>query len=117
MEENTNTAMAEEDFEINPTQADLILSALAEAEISQFPDFVDAVRNLVDENERLRADLANAIAAIAPFASIGRVILAEAPNEANDITLFTDCEGCKHCVTLGAFRKAIAAISTEGNEA
>lgn len=45
-------------FTIIPSREDLIYAALGADEISCFPDFVEAVRSLIEECEGLRADVA-----------------------------------------------------------
>jgi hypothetical protein len=46
-----NLMVEYDDMEISPTRSDLILSALSAEPIAQFPDFVDAVRCLVEDYE------------------------------------------------------------------
>lgn len=49
--------------------------------------------------------------ALTPFASIAERILSEAPPEGTEVTLFTDCQGCRHAVSLDGLRAARAALS------
>jgi hypothetical protein len=65
----------------------------------------DSITRLKDRALTAERLLAEARAALEPFAELGRVILAEAPGEA-DIVLFTDCGGRVHTISLSDFRRA-----------
>lgn len=43
--------MNDDDFTIEPTRNDLILAALGDPEIGRYPDFVEAIRSLVERDE------------------------------------------------------------------
>lgn len=46
-----------------------------------------------------------------PLADIAQIILAEAPPDADEFTIFTDSQGCHHKVTLAGLRSLVAALS------
>lgn len=54
------------------------------------------------------------LAALKPFAELGLVILGEAPQDASKISIFTDCEGHRHFVSLNDFRAATEAVGLAG---
>jgi hypothetical protein len=64
-----------------------------------------------EANARLVAAAPDLLAALKPFVQLAAVILAEAPAEADNISVFEDCEGVHHRIDLDQLRAARAAIA------
>lgn len=62
-----------------------------------------AILSLIEERERMRE-------ALEPFASLAKIILAEAPRTASTAVLFTGASGEKYAVSLYALRRAADTI-------
>lgn len=70
-------------------------------------DTIEAMAQLLEEVERLRASLE-------VFAKLGEIILAECPPEAKTIVLFTSASGQMFSVKLDQFRAARTALQPSG---
>ncbi|NNH59505.1 hypothetical protein HLI01_22480 [Rhizobium laguerreae] len=93
-----DAALAATDFANGPTSRRWMAKALA-----------DALGQSIEAQDRRIAELE---AALEPFAPIAGAILAEAPADSDYYSLFMDCEGNAHRMTLDQLR-AIRALIPE----
>lgn len=124
-----------------PTIADVMQDAANYQTRAELEDTITALRSRIEELERELADMEEArdkaeeegnklncmraiaererdeaIDALEPFAKVGAIVLGEAPPEATQLAIFTDCEARQHVVSLETFRRAASAIRALGKE-
>lgn len=73
-------------------------------------DVAELLQQAKDELSRLQKEIETAREALEPFGKLADVVLGEAPAEATYVSLFIDCQGISHRITLDQLRTVQRAL-------